>query len=365
MKKILIFSFLLLFAVSFSQDLDEKKKQLDALSEQISKQEEMILETEKKQDKTEKEISSKLNKKKETEQKVIKLQKSENNIKDQLNSTKSGLITTQSKLQLFRDLCNQEFKKLCEVHYENLIYNKDNNDPELLTSLILNTSSEIDSYSSEKTDLEKKQAKEQREFENVQWSRIVAKKKSKKYINEIENLETDLVQLEELKLRAVQQKEKMEKEAAALDELITKLRTDVISKDYSYQFSTSKLIWPLRGEIIRDFGVQKSDVYNVSITNNGIDIRAEEGTEVVAIEDGIIVFAEWHGGSGKLVIIDHTNGFYSLYAHNNSLLVSKGDKVEKNQPIALSGKTGNVKLSCLHFELRKRGNPVDPMDYLE
>jgi len=117
--------------------------------------------------------------------------------------------------------------------------------------------------------------------------------------------------------------------------------------------------------LTKQYGEQKSDQYRVSLLNNGIDIGLAVGSEIMAVDAGVIAFAEWYNGAGKLIVIDHQNGFHSLYSHNSKLLVSKGDVISRNQIIALSGMTGSAEVPSVHFELRKRGAPVDPMDYLE
>jgi len=246
-----------------------------------------------------------------------------------------------------------------------MLFPNQKQDATLLACLVKSTAEEILSYTNQKNDLEKEKNNKQKEFENVQWSRIVAKKKSKNYKKDIGELAANISQLEKEKEQALELKERLEKEAVALNELISKLQSEIITEHYTYKFSTPKLIWPLKGKILKDFGVNKSELYNVSTMNNGIDISANEGTKVRAVEDGVVAFSEWHGGSGKLIIIDHQNGFFSLYSHNSTLMVSQGDIISKNQTIALSGKTGTADVPCLHFELRKRGNPVDPLDYLE
>jgi len=366
MKKIFVFSLMLLFYLSgFSQDLDGKKEQLDELNEKITKQNDLIEKTEKKKVETKKNLDSVQNKKKNIDKKVQTLQKSENKVKDKLNTTKSNLKSTKTRLEKLNDLCEKEFQLLCETHYKSILFPEQKMDATLLASLVKSTADEIFSFNEQKNTLEKEKNKEQKDFENVQWSRIVAKKKSKNYKKDIGELASNISQLEKEKEQALKQKEKLEKEAAALNELISKLQADITTEHYTYEFSTPKLIWPLKGKIIKDFGINKSDLYNVSTINNGIDISANEGTKVRAVEDGVVAFSEWHGGSGKLIIIDHQNGFFSLYSHNSTLMVMQGDRVSKNQTIALSGKTGSTNIPSLHFELRKRGNPVDPLDYLE
>jgi len=365
MEKLFIFVFLLLSIIGFSQDLDGKKEKLDEIQEKISKQQKLIEKTENKKKETKQNLNSMQNKKKDIDQKIKKLQKSENKVKDELNATKSNLKNTSEKVNNLNELCQKEFRILCKTHFRSELFPSYTKDAVLLAELIKNTASEINSYNEQKDNLEKTKNKEQKEFENVQWSRIVAKKKSKNYQNEMGELASNISRLEKEKKQALAQKEKLEKEAAALNELISKLQAEIITKDYTYQFSTPKLIWPLKGEIIKNFGINKSSSYNVSTVNNGIDISAVDGTEVRAVDKGVVAFAEWHGGSGKLVIIDHQNGFFSLYSHNSAILVLQGERISRNQTIALSGQTGSVDIPCLHFELRKRGNPVDPLEYLE
>lgn len=112
--------------------------------------------------------------------------------------------------------------------------------------------------------------------------------------------------------------------------------------------------WPVRGKLIGKF----------SNKNNGIDIAAKEGTKVLAAAAGKVVYAgDSLRGYGNLLIIKHNSIYLSAYAHNRKLLVAEGDKVEIAQPVAEVGKTGADRVK-LHFEIRKDGNPVDPLRYL-
>jgi murein hydrolase activator len=238
-------------------------------------------------------------------------------------------------------------------------------DTHLLASLIRYTTFEIHSFLNKKENLESKQSQESKQFENVQWSRIVNQRQNKKISSSINVISGTIQKTSKEKEDAIKRKKQLEQEAEALNELIARLQISIVDKDLSFKFSTEKLMWPLSGEIIRFYGEQKSDVYNVSVMNNGIDIKTPVGTEVKAVDNGVVAFAEWYQGAGRLVIIDHQNGYFTLYSHNKSLLVSKGDTVIRGQNIALSGDSGSTEEPCLHFEIRRRGNPVNPMDYLE
>jgi murein DD-endopeptidase MepM/ murein hydrolase activator NlpD len=100
--------------------------------------------------------------------------------------------------------------------------------------------------------------------------------------------------------------------------------------------------------------------------SEGINIAVPAGTPVKAAEDGVVAYAgEELKGYGKLILIRHTNGLISAYAHNSSLLVAKGEKVRRGQNISLSGQTGSVTSPQLHFEVRQGAVPVDPIPRLE
>lgn len=119
--------------------------------------------------------------------------------------------------------------------------------------------------------------------------------------------------------------------------------------------------WPVRGRVISRFGSKPSGG-----TNDGINVAVPEGTSVKAAEDGTVAYVGNElEGYGNLVLIRHSNGYVTAYAHNSELDVKKGDAVRRGQVIAKSGKTGNVATPQVHFEIRKGSSPIDPMQKLE
>lgn len=115
--------------------------------------------------------------------------------------------------------------------------------------------------------------------------------------------------------------------------------------------------WPYQGKIVQAFGRGQP-------TNKGIDIAGRNGDSVSAAGDGEVVYAG-NGllGYGNLVIINHSKRYLSAYAHNSRIFVREGDKVKVGEKIAEIGKTGATR-TMLHFEIRRDGNPVDPLRYL-
>ena len=118
--------------------------------------------------------------------------------------------------------------------------------------------------------------------------------------------------------------------------------------------------WPVRGRVIAKFGKGTG-----SQQNDGINIAVPQGTEVKAAESGVVAYAGNElKGYGNLILIRHADDWVSAYAHNDEILVKRGDQVRRGQVIAKAGKTGSVYQPQVHFELRKGSQPVDPLPHL-
>lgn len=123
-------------------------------------------------------------------------------------------------------------------------------------------------------------------------------------------------------------------------------------------------IKPCRGRISSGFGYRIHPIFRRRMLHAGVDIAARYGSLVYAARSGRVKFAGWLGGYGKLVVIDHRDGYETRYAHNSSILVRKGQWVRQGQPIARVGKSGVTTGTHLHFEIRRNGKPVNPLRYL-
>ena len=119
--------------------------------------------------------------------------------------------------------------------------------------------------------------------------------------------------------------------------------------------------WPLSGNLLARFGGRMPDGRNSS----GVLIGAPAGSTVTAVADGSVVFSEWMTGYGLILIVDHGNGYMSLYAHNESLLRDAGDQVRRGDAVAKVGSSGGQGTPALYFELRRNGQPVDPTSWLQ
>lgn len=122
----------------------------------------------------------------------------------------------------------------------------------------------------------------------------------------------------------------------------------------------NNFIWPAKGEITSFFGSKKGDV-----KNKGIDIAAKASSDVYASRSGKVKFCdEMVKGYGKTLILDHGDGFLTLYAHNSKILVKVGDYVRQGDKIATIGSSGRADSPLLHFEIRKKSRPQNPFYYL-
>ena len=135
-----------------------------------------------------------------------------------------------------------------------------------------------------------------------------------------------------------------------------KLRTNLLGKN-----TTPRFIKPVQGRISDGFGYRIHPVLDRRALHQGIDIAAPHGAPVRAATSGRVIYSGRRGSYGKLVIIDHENGFETRYAHNSELKVKKGQRVRRGQIIALVGATGRTKGTHLHFEIRVNGKAVDPL----
>ncbi len=118
--------------------------------------------------------------------------------------------------------------------------------------------------------------------------------------------------------------------------------------------------WPVSGSLLASFGGRLPD----GRRSDGVLIAAAAGTAVKAVADGTVVFADWMTGYGNILIIDHGNGYMSLYAHNDGLLRDAGDAVKRGDAVASVGTSGGQEAPALYFELRRNGTPVNPSGWL-
>ena len=125
--------------------------------------------------------------------------------------------------------------------------------------------------------------------------------------------------------------------------------------------AAARFIWPLKGKVLSGFGPAAKGLHN-----DGINISVAAGAQVKAADNGVVAYAGNElKGFGNLLLIKHSDGWITAYAHNDKLLVKRGDEVQQGQVISTVGRTGNVDQPQLHFEIRQGTQSVDPMKHLD
>lgn len=151
---------------------------------------------------------------------------------------------------------------------------------------------------------------------------------------------------------------------ADLSRYVGDLRREAKPAKLGFAKRKGKMPFPTAGLIEVGFGKVLNPKFNTVTFQKGLDIRAPEGTAVSSVAAGKVVHAGPFRGYGNLVIVDHGEGFHSLYAHLGVLQKGVGDEVEEGAPLGTVGDTGSLKGPYLYFEIRQKGKPVDPKDWL-
>ena len=125
------------------------------------------------------------------------------------------------------------------------------------------------------------------------------------------------------------------------------------------------LIMPVNGKIINLFGPYKNPKYNITNFRSGIDIKADFGEPVRSVFKGKVIYSNWFKGYGNMIIIDHGNSYYTVYAHMEETFKYEDDEVDAGEVIATVGDTGSMMGAMLYFEVRHHGKPINPLKWLK
>jgi len=191
------------------------------------------------------------------------------------------------------------------------------------------------------------------EVENQENELTVVKEEKKEYLTKIEKE----------RKKAIRMSEEMKQAMEDLEELVRTLSTKEITEGSVY-FEERQLKLPVDGFIISYYGKKKDERYGTVTLNRGIDIRAKWGKDIKAVAPGRVVYSDNFLGYGKIILIDHGGEYITLYAHLSTITIGSGDWVEEGFIIGKIGQTGSAKEPLLHFEIRKSGKAVNPMNYI-
>lgn len=321
------------------ETLNEKEgnilEELDRMEREAERQEKKLLQLKRKEKKIRGRIDF-------LTKESLKIQKSTEERKQRLDK---GI------LQLYKELCISHPDNItsCRQKEENIFY---------LGEFLKSERAILDSLSYREDSLlaSKKIAQDElktllalKKEEKLVRNKILTQKKAKReLLNSVKSKKGELAKLvEELKRSREELEEFMQRMAKG-----------------KKKGKVEKLIWPIQGKVVSNFGTIIDPVYGTKLLNNGIDLRAKEGTIVVASHDGKVVYASRFYGYGNIVIIDHENGYHTLYGHLSTINVMNGERVKRGTIIGRVGTSGTVSKPTLHFEIRKNGRAIDPLTLL-
>ncbi|MCP3412675.1 LysM peptidoglycan-binding domain-containing M23 family metallopeptidase [Bradyrhizobium brasilense] len=157
-----------------------------------------------------------------------------------------------------------------------------------------------------------------------------------------------------------QQSARLVQPTATVEQPAAAAEAPVVTKSSEATGALPTFRWPVRGKVITAYGSKTNGK-----VNDGINVAVPEGTPVKAAEDGVVAYSGNElKGYGNLVLVRHSNGYVTAYAHASEILVKRGDTIKRGQVIAKSGQSGEAGSPQLHFEIRKGSSPVDPLQFL-
>ncbi len=371
---ILIFSLILGF--SGQQDINEYKKRLADISEQID-QLKLRLEEEEQKESTFLSELDRIGFHKNLIRKEISLYTM------QLGKTNRELSSIQRRIPQLKAKLDEEKESIEKILVAMYKFGKVNplqfmiqaedmgtlvSESKNLTLLVQYQDKVISSYVDTLSLL--KDSERELEEKKLESSNLIWKTKKKRQELDVQErkqkaLITDIKENKKMHLQAL---EELNERAQQLQLLIEKLLKDEISFPITivplYE-QQGKLPWPLEGAVVSAFGRQVHPQFRTVTFNNGIEISPQKNQAVVkAIHPGKIVFADYFKGYGNLLIIDHGIRYLSFYGHCADFLVKMGELVKTGQPIAIVGDTGSLQGITLYFEIRSKAKPVDPLKWL-
>lgn len=361
---------MVLSAQSFAdkeKDLAKLKAQIQATQQRITKQQSAKNTLQKDLRQSEKSLGS------------IKaeLSKLQSQIKQQQKAL-NQLNTKQAELQKKQKLQQQQIVEQINLSYRlgrqsklKALLNQE--DPEKISRVLTYTDyvnkarlSVIDAYQKNQAELEKIRPQIQQQSKALLNSKETLVGQQKALQKNVAKRQQALARISSTLNNDKKSLQRLQQEQKELEQLLKAVEVAVQniklpSDAAAFASKKGKLQWPAKGKIEHRFGRKHS---NMPIKWEGSAIIAKAGTKVVSPHHGRVVFADWFRGKGLLMIIDHGDGFMTLYAHNESLLREAGDWVSSGEEIATIGNSGGLKHNELYFEIRKNGQPLNPKKWL-
>lgn len=157
----------------------------------------------------------------------------------------------------------------------------------------------------------------------------------------------------------------LESSASHLEKMLSALELQAKTGESAFATLKGSLKKPVSGKVVRSFGRNRTGRFNTYTISNGVTIQSAEGTPIRSVYNGKVIFADWFSGYGRIIILDHGGGYYTLYGHLSELKVAAGDDIEADRIIGLVGDSGSLEGPALYFEIRLHGKPVNPSPWFK
>ena len=159
----------------------------------------------------------------------------------------------------------------------------------------------------------------------------------------------------------------LEESSKKLRELIKRFERKKVPKSVigrGFRTLKGRLPWPINGKLLIPYGRYKDPKFDIIVFKNGVELKAEDGSRPRAIAGGRVVYSDWFKGYGMLLIINHGNGYHSLYGNLSEIYYERGDLINAGTALGKTGTSTLLNVPTLYFEIRHKGKPVDPMKWL-
>lgn len=377
---------LILISQEKSQQLSSAKRELQQIRSEINQ-----LQTELNQ--TEEKLESELSKAENFDKQINLVQKALNLLKKEINKKAANIASINEQIDVLKNQISalqMVFSKQILFAYKYQqgkqlawILGSDSFHQAMVRYLYFNKISEqarsyYDRLTQKKAELSNLQAKLQTELaeqRNLAADKENDQKQLKIKQTSRDNVIKKITQNKSLLAKAIDKKkrnyEEIEKLIAQLEQqkpeqnlsVTDQSRWEKLSGDFDK--NKGKLNWPVNGKLIHTFGKYKNPQLKTVLNNTGIDIRAEKGTEIRCVFPGIVSMITYMSGFGNTVIVDHKNGYYTVYTHMDEVLVSKFQLIESAEVIGAVGTSGSLEGAMLHFEIYGNNVPLNPLTWLK
>ena len=354
----------------YADEITDKQQKLQDVSRQINAQNQKLNTVKKKEKSIMVQVQSLEMNMQKTQTDIKTLSDRVDFLQSNLGVTRDEIKILEAELEKQSDILNQRLVFIYEEgdisYLEVLLASEDMKDfltrYDLLNRILQQDQDLLTSIQEKKKALDFKKASLEGQKQELEVNKQSQQEKQQQLDAQIDDKKVILSDVQKEKKAYQQALNEMEKNSQQLAAMISQMQ----SKGNPSKVGTGTYSWPTPGytAITSGYGMRHHPVLKVNKLHTGMDIGVPYGVPIHAADSGTVIFSGWMGAYGQAVVIDHGGGLSTLYAHQSTLLVSKGTAVSKGQVIGKVGSTGWSTGAHLHFEVRVNGTPVNPHSYV-